>query len=101
MQYPQSAPPDTVIKTKEQKKQRNKKRQRNKQTKQRNKETNKNKRQIDKPTQMKTMANKPNDKATHKQRESGKRKVQDQFDKKESEKTSTHWRHWGQQICMA
>ena len=31
---------------------------------------------------MKTMANKPNDKATHKQRESGKRKVQDQFDKK-------------------
>ena len=38
---------------------------------------------------MKTMANKPNDKATHKQRQSGKRKVQDQFDKK-SEKTSTH-----------
>ena len=31
---------------------------------------------------MKTMANKPNDKATHKQRESGKRKVQDQFNKK-------------------
>ena len=39
---------------------------------------------------MKTMANKPNDKATHKQRESGKRKVQDQFNKKKSEKTSTH-----------
>ena len=63
-------------------KQKNTKRQGNKQTKQRNKETNKNKRQIDKPTQMKTMANKPNDKATHKQRQSGKRKVQDQFDKK-------------------
>ena len=48
---------------------------------------------------MKTMANKPNDKATHKQRESGKRKVQDQFDKKKIRKDfDTLWR---QQICMA
>ena len=47
---------------------------------------------------MKTMANKPNDKATHKQRESGKRKVQDQFDKKIRKDFDTFWR---QQICMA
>ena len=47
---------------------------------------------------MKTMANKPNDKATHKQRESGKTQGSGSVWKKIKKDFDTLWR---QQICMA